>query len=255
MGAKTSINLDSFHNSEFCDNYTFDIESSNHIVMPPQEPIQEGEQPPPPEPIQEGDDDYDMPPPEPIQDDDDDMPPLEPIQEGDADYDDMPPLEPIQDDDDMPPLEPIQDGDADYDMPPPESIHRFLQLCNNNNSGLRYDTTNFSGFRSDSATFEVSSEEAFCPLPNFSGGSATFEVSSEEAFCPLPEPTSSPIVFTNDTVVNTVIQSFISRSNLGFKKYNNTLDRDDLSTLDWVNHTQEELMDAILYLERLKKNL
>ena len=210
MGAKTSLNLASFHNSEFCDNYTFDIESSNHIVIPP---IQEGDQPPPPEPIQEGDADYDMPPPEPIQDDDDDMPPLEPIQDGDADYDDMPPLEPIQDDYadyDMPPLEPIQDDYADYDMPPPESIHRFLQLFNNNNSGLRYDTT---------------------------------------------EPTSSPIVFTNDTVVNTVIQSFISRSNLGFKKYNNTLDRDDLSTLDWVNHTQEELMDAILYLERLKKNL
>ena len=64
-----------------------------------------------------------------------------------------------------------------------------------------------------------------------------------------------PVVFTNDTVVNTVIKSFISRSNLGFKKYSQTLDRQDLTTLDWVNHTQEELMDAILYLERLKRNI
>jgi hypothetical protein len=31
------------------------------------------------------------------------------------------------------------------------------------------------------------------------------------------------------------------------------LDRTDLTTKDWIQHTQEELMDAILYLERLKK--
>jgi hypothetical protein len=73
--------------------------------------------------------------------------------------------------------------------------------------------------------------------------------------CQNIESISSPVVFTNDTIVNTVIESFISRSNLGFKKYNKTLDREDLSTVDWVNHAQEELMDAILYLERLKKNL
>lgn len=65
----------------------------------------------------------------------------------------------------------------------------------------------------------------------------------------------SNIVFTNDAIVNTVINSFISRSNLGFKKYGKTLERTDLDTFDWVNHTQEELMDAILYLERLKHDL
>ena len=178
MGAKNSLNIASFQNTEFCHNYT--IESTNPDVM---------------QPIQEHDADYDQ------------MPPLEPIQDDDADDDQMPPLEPIQDDDadddQMPPLEPIQDNDADDDhMPPLESIYnRYLHFANQN------------------------------------------------------ESRSSPTVFTNDTIVNTVIQSFISRSNLGFKKYNNTLDRNDLSTFDWVIHTQEELMDAILYLERLKKNL
>jgi|TARA_Y100000992_G_scaffold285502_1_gene236528 hypothetical protein len=59
--------------------------------------------------------------------------------------------------------------------------------------------------------------------------------------------------FTKDTIVNTVIKSFINRSEIGQKKYNTTLDRDDLSLNNWINHVQEELMDAILYLEKLKK--
>ena len=40
-----------------------------------------------------------------------------------------------------------------------------------------------------------------------------------------------------------------------FNKYNNTLDRKDLSKVEWINHAQEELMDGILYLERLKQEL
>ena len=59
--------------------------------------------------------------------------------------------------------------------------------------------------------------------------------------------------FTNDSIVNSIIKSFIERSNIGIEKYNTTLDRNDLSTLDWINHAQEELMDGILYLEKLKK--
>jgi hypothetical protein len=50
-----------------------------------------------------------------------------------------------------------------------------------------------------------------------------------------------------------VIAKFASRSEVGQKKYGVTLDRTDLGLLDWIQHTQEELMDAILYLERLKK--
>jgi hypothetical protein len=65
-------------------------------------------------------------------------------------------------------------------------------------------------------------------------------------------PTNTP---QTDTVVNTVIEQFSKRSNLGIKKYGTTLDREDLKTLDWVQHLQEELMDAILYLERLKRDL
>ena len=58
-----------------------------------------------------------------------------------------------------------------------------------------------------------------------------------------------------DTVVQSVIAKFAERSKIGIEKYGTTLDRDDLHTLEWVNHMQEELMDAILYLEKLKRKL
>lgn len=61
--------------------------------------------------------------------------------------------------------------------------------------------------------------------------------------------------YSKDSIVNSVVQKFISRSNVGIQKYGKTLDRDDLKTVDWIQHTQEELMDAILYLEKLKKQI
>jgi len=58
-----------------------------------------------------------------------------------------------------------------------------------------------------------------------------------------------------DSIVNSVIESFKERSTSGIKKYNTTLDRTDLSPLNWLTHLQEELMDATLYIERLKKEI
>jgi hypothetical protein len=55
-----------------------------------------------------------------------------------------------------------------------------------------------------------------------------------------------------DSVVEAVVKKFQDRSNVGIKKYGTTLDRTDLSKLDWISHAQEEAMDLILYLERLK---
>jgi hypothetical protein len=39
------------------------------------------------------------------------------------------------------------------------------------------------------------------------------------------------------------------------KKYNTTLEREDLDLQEWLNHLQEELMDATLYVERLKAEI
>lgn len=56
-----------------------------------------------------------------------------------------------------------------------------------------------------------------------------------------------------DSIVESVITQFKVRSECGIDKYGVTLDRTDLSTLEWLIHLQEELMDATLYIERLKK--
>lgn len=56
-----------------------------------------------------------------------------------------------------------------------------------------------------------------------------------------------------DRIVESVINQFKERSEVGIKKYNTTLDRTDLNTLDWINHAQQEAMDFVLYLEKLKK--
>ena len=58
---------------------------------------------------------------------------------------------------------------------------------------------------------------------------------------------------TTDSVVFSVVQQFLQRADFGFKKYGTNLDRTDLSVLDWIQHAQEEHMDAILYLEKLKQ--
>ena len=57
----------------------------------------------------------------------------------------------------------------------------------------------------------------------------------------------------NDKIVLSVLESFKKRSETGIKKYNTTLERNDLSTLEWLQHAQEEAMDFVLYLEKLKQ--
>ena len=58
-----------------------------------------------------------------------------------------------------------------------------------------------------------------------------------------------------DSIVESVLNKFKERSEEGIKKYGVTLDREDLNGLEWLTHLQEELMDATLYIEKLKKEL
>ena len=59
----------------------------------------------------------------------------------------------------------------------------------------------------------------------------------------------------DDSIVQSVIKNFEKRSIIGYLKYGTNLDRTDLTKLQWINHLQEELMDACLYLEKLKQEL
>ena len=52
-----------------------------------------------------------------------------------------------------------------------------------------------------------------------------------------------------------IIAKFKVRAELGKIKYGTDMDRTDLSVLDWIVHAQEEHMDAIVYLEKLRQTL
>jgi hypothetical protein len=56
----------------------------------------------------------------------------------------------------------------------------------------------------------------------------------------------------NDSVVEQVIEKFQERSEKGIKKYGTTLADNDLSFDEWLTHLQEELMDAVVYLQKIK---
>ena len=54
-----------------------------------------------------------------------------------------------------------------------------------------------------------------------------------------------------DSIVESVINKYKKRSQIGINKYGTTMDREDLSVLDWLRHAQEEAQDLTLYLEKL----
>ena len=58
-----------------------------------------------------------------------------------------------------------------------------------------------------------------------------------------------------DKFVKQVIGKYLDRAEAGLQKYGTNLERNDLTTDEWLNHLQEELMDATLYIERLKQEL
>lgn len=60
------------------------------------------------------------------------------------------------------------------------------------------------------------------------------------------------LFMTPDTVVRDVLKRFNARSLAGIEKYNTTLERNDLTGKEWLQHLQDELMDAVLYIEKLK---
>jgi hypothetical protein len=54
-----------------------------------------------------------------------------------------------------------------------------------------------------------------------------------------------------DKIVQSVIDKFNQRSEMGIKKYGTTLEQNNND--DYLIHLQEELMDAVLYIEKLKQ--
>lgn len=58
-----------------------------------------------------------------------------------------------------------------------------------------------------------------------------------------------------DKIIEQVINKIKSRSDVGYKKYGVTLKDDDQPLNVWLTHIQEELMDAVNYIEKAKSVL
>jgi len=56
-------------------------------------------------------------------------------------------------------------------------------------------------------------------------------------------------------IEDNVCKKIQERAKIGFKKYGKTMEREDFSRVDWFNYLQEELMDALVYTERLIEEL
>lgn len=56
----------------------------------------------------------------------------------------------------------------------------------------------------------------------------------------------------HDPIVENIVKKFRDRSHIGIQKYGTTLYESTSDVPTWIQHAQEELMDAILYLEKLK---
>ena len=53
------------------------------------------------------------------------------------------------------------------------------------------------------------------------------------------------------SIESKVCKKINDRAEVGVKKYGTTMERKDLSLGAWINHLQEELMDAAVYTEKI----
>jgi hypothetical protein len=58
-----------------------------------------------------------------------------------------------------------------------------------------------------------------------------------------------------DSIVDSVIDKFVERATIGKEKYGCDLDRNDLSLEEWLEHSLQEKMDDILYIQKALKVL
>ena len=54
-------------------------------------------------------------------------------------------------------------------------------------------------------------------------------------------------------ILTQVIAEMRQREAKGLETYGTTMDRKDLTASQWITHMKEELMDAILYLQKLEQ--
>ena len=58
-----------------------------------------------------------------------------------------------------------------------------------------------------------------------------------------------------DKNVENVVRQLRDREEEGLRKYGVNTERTDLTSLEWLQHLQEELMDASVYIEKIKNDI
>ena len=58
-----------------------------------------------------------------------------------------------------------------------------------------------------------------------------------------------------DPNVEEVREMLYNRMQAGYNKYGVTTERTDIDLMGWLQHLQEELLDAAVYVQRLKKEV
>ena len=61
--------------------------------------------------------------------------------------------------------------------------------------------------------------------------------------------------YINDPIVEAAIAELRKRSQEGILKYGTTMARTDIDLLGWMQHFKEELMDAVVYVTRIQRDL
>ena len=63
---------------------------------------------------------------------------------------------------------------------------------------------------------------------------------------------NSRLIPKTDHIVDSVVNKFVERAQFGREKYGVGLEREDLTLPNYIIHLREELMDGILYLQKIE---
>ena len=64
------------------------------------------------------------------------------------------------------------------------------------------------------------------------------------------ESLNTRTIHKTDSIVDSIIDKFVDRATFGKQKYGTDLDRNDLSLEEWLEHSIQEKMDDILYIQK-----
>lgn len=61
--------------------------------------------------------------------------------------------------------------------------------------------------------------------------------------------------YLNDPIIVDILERIKERADKGMSKYGVPMTREDVSTIEWLRHAQEEALDLAVYLERCIRDL